>query len=83
MVRQRILVKDGLRNRIAEYSRSRSIHTAYQLAQECGLKSTTAYRIWDNPEIFPTRQTQAKLCERFQCQPGEFTFWDSAWGGKS
>jgi DNA-binding Xre family transcriptional regulator len=45
--------------------------TAYQLAMRCGIKRTTAYRLWDNPQAYPTRKTMMKLCDGLGVEPGQ------------
>lgn len=61
----------SITNQIPQVCRQRGLTTAYQLAMRCGIKRTTAYRLWDNPEAYPTRKTMIKLCDGLGVTPGE------------
>jgi len=61
----------SITNQIPQVCREKGLTTAYQLAMRCGIKRTTAYRLWDNPEAYPTRKTMMKLCDGLGIEPGE------------
>lgn len=61
----------SIANQIPQVCRQKGLTTAYQLAMRCGIKRTTAYRLWDNPQAYPTRKTMTKLCDGLGVQPGE------------
>jgi len=61
----------SITNQIPQVCREKGLTTAYQLAMRCGIKRTTAYRLWDNPEAYPTRKTMMKLCDGLGVTPGE------------
>jgi len=58
-------------NQIPQVCRQKGLTTAYQLAMRCGIKRTTAYRLWDNPQAYPTRKTMTKLCDGLGVEPGQ------------
>ena len=58
-------------NQISQVCRQKGLTTAYQLAMRCGIKRTTAYRLWDNPQAYPTRKTMTKLCDGLGVEPGQ------------
>jgi transcriptional regulator with XRE-family HTH domain len=60
----------SITNQIPQVCRRKGLTTAYQLAMRCGIKRTTAYRLWDNPEAYPTRKTMMKLCDGLGVTPG-------------
>jgi len=61
----------SITNQIPQICHKKGLTTAYQLAMRCGIKRTTAYRLWDNPEAYPTRKTMMKLCDGLGVTPGE------------
>jgi len=61
----------SIANQIPQLCRQKGLTTAYQLAMRCGIKRTTAYRLWDNPKAYPTRKTMMKLCDGLGVEPGE------------
>lgn len=61
----------NLTNQIPQVCREKGLTTAYQLAVKCGIQRTTAYRLWDNPEAYPTRKTMMKLCQGLGVEPGQ------------
>jgi len=61
-------------NRVPQVCREKGLTTAYQLAMRCGIKRTTAYRLWDHPEAYPTRKTMMKLCDGLGVQPEKILF---------
>lgn len=71
---ERSRIDDGLRNRIKELAIAAGIRTAWELHDRCGIKRETAYRLWDNPECCPKRQTIVKLCRELDCSPGDLLY---------
>ncbi|AUT04641.1 DNA-binding protein (plasmid) [Nostoc sp. CENA543] len=69
-----------VRNTIKEFVDSKGI-TVYQFRKETGIAQATAYNLYNNPQQLPAPGVLAKICDRYECQPGELLRWDSKKAG--
>lgn len=65
-----------LRNRIHEFLQERSL-SVYAFWKKTGLAQRTAYDLNNDPTYVPGGDVLAKICEAFDCQPGELIYWDT------
>lgn len=64
------------KNKIPEWSKRRGIQNAFQLANELKISQATASRLWSGNFSKVGIDTLHKLCELFDCQIGDFLFFD-------
>lgn len=64
-----------LKNRIQEFLQERSL-SVYAFWKKTGLAQRTAYDLNNDPTYVPGGDVLAKICEAFDCQPGELIYWD-------
>jgi DNA-binding Xre family transcriptional regulator len=62
----------GIVNTIAEFAKAQGCRNAYEFWKVTGLSQATAYRLYNNPTAFPSKETQEAICRAFNAQPGEF-----------
>jgi DNA-binding Xre family transcriptional regulator len=59
-------------NTIAEFARARGCKNAYEFWKRTGLSQATAYRLYNDPLAYPSRENQDAICKAFDAQPGDF-----------
>ena len=62
----------GIVNTIAEFAQAQGCRNAYEFWKITGLSQATAYRLYNNPTAFPSKETQEAICKAFGAQPGDF-----------
>jgi DNA-binding Xre family transcriptional regulator len=62
----------GIVNTIAEFAQAEGCKNAYEFWKITGLSQPTAYRLYNHPEAFPSKETQDAICKAFNAQPGDF-----------
>lgn len=62
----------GIVNTIAEFAKAQGCKNAYEFWKITGLSQATAYRLYNNPDAFPSKETQDAICKAFNAQPGDF-----------
>lgn len=62
----------GIVNTIAEFATAQGCKNAYEFWKTTGLSQATAYRLYTNPNAFPSKETQDVICKAFNAQPGDF-----------
>jgi DNA-binding Xre family transcriptional regulator len=59
-------------NTIAALATAQGCKNAYEFWKTTGLSQATAYRLYNNPDAFPSKETQEVICKAFDAQPGDF-----------
>ncbi len=62
----------GIVNTIAEFATAQGCKNAYEFWKLTGLSQPTAYRLYNDRDAFPSKETQAAICSAFNAQPGDF-----------
>ena len=62
----------GIVNIIAEFATAQGCKNAYEFWKTTGLSQATAYRLYNNSDAFPSKETQDVICKTFDAQPGDF-----------
>jgi DNA-binding Xre family transcriptional regulator len=62
-------------NRVKEFLEGRGVETGYQFWQATQLPQSTAFRIWGNPNVYPSKRVLGVICETFKCSPGDLLLW--------
>ena len=62
----------GIINTIAAFATAQGCKNAYEFWKTTGLSQATAYRLYNNPDAFPSKETQDAICKAFNAQPGDF-----------
>jgi DNA-binding Xre family transcriptional regulator len=62
----------GIVNTIAEFAKAQGCKNAYEFWKITGLSQPTVYRLYNNPDAFPSKETQDAICKAFNAQPGDF-----------
>jgi hypothetical protein len=58
-------------NKVKEYLESQGVESGYQFWQATQLPQTTAFRVWSNPNVYPSKRVLAVICKTFGCKPGD------------
>jgi DNA-binding Xre family transcriptional regulator len=59
-------------NAIKEFVQANGCKNAYEFWKVTGLSQATAYRLYNDPNSYPSRDTQNAICKAFEAQPGDF-----------
>ncbi len=59
-------------NRIQAFALERGCHNAYRFWKATGLPQSTAYRLYNDPTAYPSKENQEAICRAFNAQPGDF-----------
>ncbi len=59
-------------NTIAEFAERHGCRNAYEFMKRSQISQPTAYRLWNNPQAYPSRDVQEMICKTFDAQPGDF-----------
>ncbi len=62
----------GIVNTIADFAKAQGCKNAYEFWKITGLSQPTVYRLYKNPDAFPSKETQDAICKAFNAQPGDF-----------
>lgn len=66
----------GILNTISAFSITQGCRNDYKFWKIMGC-SRIAYRLYNNPDAFPSKETQDAICKAFNAQPGDFIRWRS------
>jgi DNA-binding Xre family transcriptional regulator len=58
-------------NRVKDYLEKKGVESGYQFWQQTQLPQSTAFRIWGNPRVYPSKRVLGVICETFKCAPGD------------
>lgn len=64
----------AVKNRVAQALEAKQM-TRYRFWQETGLARITAYKLVNDPTYVPKGEIWDKVCQVFNCQPGDLMFW--------
>lgn len=59
-------------NKIKKLAEERGCPNAYRFWKATGLPQSTAYRLYNDPNAYPSRENQEAICRAFKAQPGDF-----------
>ena len=59
-------------NKIQAFVKERGCHNAYRFWKATGLPQSTAYRLYNDPTAYPSKENQETICQAFNAQPGDF-----------
>ncbi|MGB3308381.1 MAG: helix-turn-helix transcriptional regulator [Nodosilinea sp.] len=57
---------------MAVFATAQGCKNAYEFWKITGLSQAIAYRLYNNPDAFPSKETQDAICKVFDAQPGDF-----------
>ena len=59
-------------NRIKEFLDSRGVTSGYQFWKETGLPQSTAFRLYGDRNVYPSKKVASIICSTYNVEPGEF-----------
>jgi DNA-binding Xre family transcriptional regulator len=59
-------------NVIQQFAIAKGCRNAYEFWKITGIPQATAYRLYTDPNSYPSRDTQNAICKAFEAQPGDF-----------
>lgn len=72
LVTEAVLSWDGYSHTVAIFVTAQGCKNAYESWKTTGLSQAIAYRLYKNPDAFPSKGTQDVICKSFNAQPEDF-----------
>jgi DNA-binding Xre family transcriptional regulator len=67
----------ALVNRIKEFAEQQQVATPKEFAEVTKIPTSTACRLFKNPNNYPSKESQELICRAFGVQPGDFLKWEA------
>lgn len=59
-------------NTLKKFLEEKGVTTSYRFAKDVGIPQSTALRLFNNPDAYPSKETQDAICKTYNAQPGDF-----------
>jgi DNA-binding Xre family transcriptional regulator len=62
-------------NRLKEFLDSRGVTSGYQFWKDTGLPQSTAFRLYSDRSVYPSKKVMDIICRTYNAKPGDLLDW--------